>query len=92
MFVLIAYDIRSDRKRRRVAETLEAYGRRVQRSVFECDLTRGQYEELLRKLEASYGNAVASNIRFYRLCVACMNKASLMGEGERAQAAACCVV
>lgn len=92
MFVLIAYDIRSDRTRRRVAETLEAYGRRVQRSVFECDLTRAQHEELRQKLEALCDSSAMNSIRCYRLCATCTSKASLLGGGALTHTASCCVV
>jgi CRISPR-associated protein Cas2 len=92
MFVLIAYDIRSDRTRRRVAETLEGYGQRVQRSVFECDLTKAQYEELRTKLDALRGDAAASSIRCYHLCATCVGKVSLLGGGTLTHAASCQVV
>jgi len=46
-----AYDIEDDRTRRRVAKTLKGYGRRVQRSVFECNLTRQQIRELAGHLK-----------------------------------------
>ncbi len=36
---LIAYDISDDRRLRRVAKVMEAYGDRLQYSVFICDLS-----------------------------------------------------
>lgn len=36
---LIAYDIADDRRLRRVAKVMEAYGERLQYSVFLCDLS-----------------------------------------------------
>jgi CRISPR-associated protein Cas2 len=92
MFVLIAYDIEDDSTRRRVAETIEAYGQRVQRSVFECDLTKGQYEKLGATLDALHDDAATDSIRCYRLCASCTNKVELLGEGELTQRASCCVV
>lgn len=44
-----AYDIAEPRIRRRVAKVLEAYGERIQRSVFEIRLDRSELREL--KLE-----------------------------------------
>ena len=38
MFYLVCYDIVSDRRRNKVSKLLEAYGLRVQKSVFECVL------------------------------------------------------
>ena len=37
-FVLVCYDIPDDRRRTKVMQTLLDFGRRVQYSVFECDL------------------------------------------------------
>lgn len=45
-----AYDVTADRERERVSKVLEGFGFRVQGSVFELRLTRGQREELLRSL------------------------------------------
>jgi CRISPR-associated protein Cas2 len=92
MFVLIAYDIESDRTRRRVAETLEGYGQRVQRSVFECDLTHSQYEELRAQFDTLHGGTSTDSIRCYRLCANCVDKVRLIGEGELRQTASCQVV
>ncbi|MDA8320349.1 MAG: CRISPR-associated endonuclease Cas2 [Actinomycetota bacterium] len=43
--ILLAYDIRDDRRLRDVAVCAEAYGTRIQYSVFICDLTA---EEVVR--------------------------------------------
>ena len=47
---IVSYDIASDRLRNRIARTLEGYGRRVQYSVFECELSEKRYKELYEKL------------------------------------------
>ena len=49
---IVTYDISADRERDRVAHVLEGFGVRAQFSVFECRLTRGMKERLLRALEA----------------------------------------
>jgi CRISPR-associated protein Cas2 len=49
-YVLI-YDIGDDKVRYQVAKTVEGYGIRVQRSAFECRLTRGMKERLWRALQ-----------------------------------------
>lgn len=36
---IVSYDISDDKRLRRVAKVVEAYGRRVQFSVFRCELT-----------------------------------------------------
>lgn len=48
---VIAYDIASDQRRRRIAGILEERAVRVQDSVFEARLTHRQAERLMAKLE-----------------------------------------
>jgi CRISPR-associated protein Cas2 len=57
---VIAYDIASDRRRRRIAATLEERAVRVQDSVFETRLTHRQAERLMASLErlAAKGDSV----------------------------------
>lgn len=43
---LVAYDIRDPKRLRAVARVLEAYGHRLQYSVFVCDLTFGELCDL----------------------------------------------
>jgi len=40
MLVLVTYDISDNKRRTKLATFLEGYGRRVQKSVFECFLTQ----------------------------------------------------
>ena len=47
---IIFYDISDPVRLKRVAKLLQRYGRRIQKSVFECDITEYRYHELLAKL------------------------------------------
>lgn len=47
MRYVVVYDVSDDRLRQRVANTCEAFGFRVQESVFECELTPRGLEELV---------------------------------------------
>ena len=49
-FYIISYDITVNRIRNKIAEELKNYGRRVQYSVFECELTDRRFRELYAKL------------------------------------------
>ncbi|WCN08274.1 CRISPR-associated endonuclease Cas2 [Marinomonas mediterranea] len=49
--VLITYDIAEPKRLRRIAKTLESYGERMQKSVFECGLTPDALKSLTFKLE-----------------------------------------
>lgn len=64
LLYLITYDIPVNRRRKKIADLLEGYGRRVQYSVFECILTRDQYTELQQRLKRHVLPAEDS-VRFY---------------------------
>lgn len=71
MEILVAYDISTttlagEMRLRRVAKICEAYGQRVQKSVFECRLNEVQFE-LLKQDLLSEIHAAADSIRIYRL-------------------------
>ena len=48
---LVCYDISSNKYRKKVVDTLLNYGRRVQFSVFECELEKTHYKMLCTELE-----------------------------------------
>ena len=71
MEVLVAYDVAVEtaagrRRLRRVAKICEAYGQRVQKSVFECVVNPGQFEQLKHRLARAVDEEEDS-LRFYRL-------------------------
>ena len=49
--VIILYDIIDDKKRGRLVKILRSFGFRIQKSVFECLLTRNKYKSLITKLD-----------------------------------------
>lgn len=63
---IIAYDITCDRRRKKVSDLLEGYGKRVQYSVFECVLTAAQFYELKKRLKKRI-KPEEDNLRFYPL-------------------------
>jgi CRISPR-associated protein Cas2 len=71
MEVLVVYDVSTvtlagQARLRRVAKVCEAYGQRVQKSVFECILNEMQYQLLKRDLLAEIDQRQDS-LRMYRL-------------------------
>nr|WP_299041656.1 CRISPR-associated endonuclease Cas2 [uncultured Thermosynechococcus sp.] len=48
---VICYDRSSNKRRKKISDLLEGYGRRVQYSVFECVLSPQKYAELKIKLK-----------------------------------------
>lgn len=69
-FYVVAYDIRDDKRRARVAQRLEQAGVRVQESVFELPVSRAAELRCLRK-ELTALTRPEDNLRFYRLCPGC---------------------
>lgn len=78
---IIVYDIPRDRRRNKVAAILEGYGDRVQYSVFECLLTKDQFEALWKELGRVVDESEDS-IRAYRLCAACVGWTRTVGAGK----------
>ncbi|MCI8837812.1 MAG: CRISPR-associated endonuclease Cas2 [Hungatella sp.] len=79
---IVSYDIASDRLRNRIARTLEGYGRRVQYSVFECELSEKRYKELYEKLLKLTDSMTDGSIRFYPICQNCQKKKLVIGIPE----------
>gem|GEM_PF-39500 len=63
--VIVIYDIVSNKRRIQLSKLLSAFGFRIQRSAFECLLTREKYKLLVEKINR-YAKA-EDLIRIYRL-------------------------
>ena len=64
MKILLTYDISDSKKRNKVANLLEAYGVRVNYSVFELDITKRSLDGLLAEIEKL--SSKEDSIRVYR--------------------------
>ena len=64
-FCIIIYDIVSNKRRLKLAKLLEGFGLRVQRSCFEVDLEKSNYQTLIRELEDFYDPDQLDNIIVY---------------------------
>lgn len=64
-FVVICYDIYDNKRRRNFVKFAERYSFRVQRSVFEGELSKSKYEDLISKVQ--YHIAENDNVRIYRI-------------------------
>ena len=76
MFVVVCYDIPSNRRRNRVGKILEGFGTRVQKSVFECDLQAKHLQKLRQKLTRVLGDE--DSVRYYYLCAQCLPKVEVI--------------
>lgn len=82
MVYLICFDISDDRVRYRVVKALKGYGRRVQKSVFECpNLSENRLLLLQKKMESLIDHG-SDSVRYYRLCKACVAEVEWTGAGE----------
>lgn len=48
--VVVIYDIIDNKRRLKISKILSGYGKRVQKSAFECIINKKQYEALIDKL------------------------------------------
>ena len=81
MRYLVIYDIADDKRLYKVAKTMEDFGKRVQKSKFEMDLTKTQ----LKRLQAKISNIIdpkQDGVKYIPLCKKCVAKTEIIGEGE----------
>lgn len=81
MLVMISYDVVENKKRFKLMKFLKDYGSRVQKSVFECDLTPTIYKKVKTGVEAII-NKRKDRVRYYRICKGCAEKVEISGWGE----------
>ncbi|NTV45691.1 MAG: CRISPR-associated endonuclease Cas2 [Chlorobiales bacterium] len=79
--MLVSYDICDIKRLPKVAKLMEAYGVRVQYSVFECDLTERQLLEMKRRLKRLM-KPEEDSVRFYRICESCKEEIAILGKGK----------
>lgn len=76
---VISYDVVNDKERNKIAKILEAYGKRVQYSVFECVLSKSDYTMLYRKLLNVDIDSQTDSIYLYSICLNCEKKIAAIG-------------
>lgn len=75
---VVAYDIPSDRRRRKVHKTLCGFGQWTQYSLFECYLTKKERLTLGGRLDRIL-EPEEDSVRFYPLCAACVDRVETVG-------------
>ncbi|MGW8160345.1 CRISPR-associated endonuclease Cas2 [Desulfoprunum sp.] len=78
---VITFDISDDRDRYRAVKVLKGVGIRVQKSVFECDLSEHGLLNVQSKLEKIIDHG-SDSVRYYRLCRACVGEVEWQGPGS----------
>lgn len=79
MFLVIAYDVVSDRRRNKLVKLLKDYGgQRVNYSVFECEIKKRCFPELKNGIEKII-NRKEDRALCYQICAACRGKNITIG-------------
>lgn len=81
MRYVVAYDVGSDAARAKVAARLSAWGDRIQKSVFECDLDGEALAELLPTLEELL-NLDRDVLQVFRQCRDCAEARADLGQAH----------
>jgi CRISPR-associated protein Cas2 len=81
VFIVVSYDVVSDRQRTRVLKLLKGYGTHVQYSVFECDLDALQIARLKREL-ADLIDTRTDSVRLYLLDPPAVRRTQVLGQGR----------
>lgn len=77
---VVAYDISNDKNRRKVGEALEAFGKRVNYSVFEIQVKTKAQKNALEKELLKLLKPKEDSLRFYHICQNCVEKSWSLGE------------
>ncbi|MGI0488922.1 CRISPR-associated endonuclease Cas2 [Pantanalinema rosaneae CENA516] len=78
MLVVIVYDIPDDKRRLKLSNFLEGYGRRVQYSVFECFLSLDEMRQLFQQIQRRV-KPEEDSIRFYWLSQEAVSRVLVIG-------------
>lgn len=88
MMHLIAYDIADPSRLRKIAKVCELYGVRIEKSVFEADLSEENYQafwlELMELIDEDEDAVID-----YRICKSCIKQAEVMGIVRRPRRVVC---
>jgi CRISPR-associated protein Cas2 len=78
MLVVVVYDIPDDKRRLKLSNFLEGYGRRVQYSVFECFLDLDEMRQLFQQVKRRV-KPEEDSIRFYWLSQDAVSRVLVIG-------------
>lgn len=81
MYLLITYDISSDKRRNKIDKLLSSYGHRVNYSVFELDVKSHIHNTIKTKLTQLIGKY--DSIRIYRLDKTALENAVELGANRQ---------
>ena len=78
MLVLIIYDIPDDKRRLKLSNFLEGYGRRVQKPAFECFMSLDEMRALFQKVNNQV-KPLEDSVRFYWISQEAVSRVLVIG-------------
>lgn len=90
-WMVISYDSPDDKRRTKMLKALAGFGKRVQYSVFECEVRPNEVAKLRERLEKLL-QGDEDDVRVYPLCENCRAKVAMLGKAKAHEAAAWVVV
>lgn len=81
MNMIVAYDIADDKRLLRVAKTMLDYGVRVQKSIFEVDVTPPVFRELKDRVEKIIAWE-EDGVKYFPVCERCAGTVEIIGQGQ----------
>lgn len=78
MLVIVVYDIPDNKRRTKLSNFLEGYGRRIQYSVFECFLNLNEMQQLYKAIKKKV-NTEKDNVRFYWIAPEAVSRTLTIG-------------
>lgn len=81
MIYMICYDITDPKRLGKVAKILEDFGLRIQKSFFQCDITREKLDFLIKRLTREI-NIEEDKLFVYPICEECSRRAITQGKGD----------
>jgi len=82
MNILIPYDVSDDKRRREVDKILSSFGKRINYSVFELQVTKVQYREIIGLLEEAT-DPKYDHIRIYILGLDSLKKSFILHSNQK---------
>ncbi len=81
MIYMFCYDISDPKRLAKVAKKLEDFGIRIQKSFFQCDISK-QQKDKLKNLLLSLIDRKQDSLIIYPLCEKCSLNAEKIGQGD----------
>ncbi|MEN6432330.1 MAG: CRISPR-associated endonuclease Cas2 [Smithella sp.] len=81
MNMIVAYDITDGKRLNRVAKVMLDYGVRVQKSIFEVEVSQKVFRELKKRIEDIIVTE-ADGVKYFPLCEKCAGTVEIIGQGQ----------